>query len=202
MNQELFTIGHSTHPTDHFITLLHQHAITILYDVRSTPYSRFNPQFNKETLQKTLQQNAIAYRYMGAELGARSENPDCYIEGKAQFSRLATEPSFRHGISQLTADIADNKIALMCAEKDPTICHRMILVCRQMRAVTPHIKHILADGSIEENEESENRLLQLHKITPDMFKDQPACIEEAYDKQGEKIAYTRKPPATPAPLSD
>lgn len=201
MNKQLFTIGHSTHPADRFIALLKQHAIAILCDVRSTPYSRYNPQFNREILQKSLQQSGIAYRYMGAELGARSENPDCYIEGRAQFSRLAAEPSFQRGISQLTEDITSNKVALMCAEKDPTICHRMILVCRRMRAVTPRIKHILADGSIEENVESEARLLKLHKITPDMFKDKQACIKEAYDKQGEKIAHTRKSPATPAPPS-
>lgn len=79
----------------------------------------------------------------------------------------------------------------MCAEKDPITCHRTILICRQFRADNIDIKHILEDGSIENNIDSEKRLLQILKLPlRDLFTSTEEFIERAYDIQGERIAYT------------
>ena len=189
---ELFTIGHSTHTVDYFIDLLKKHSITAVCDVRSHPYSKYNPQFNREVLKEELKRNNIAYVFLGKELGARSENPNCYIDGRVQYNYLVDEPSFQQGIIRLKKGMKQYSIALMCAEKDPITCHRTILVCREMRSHTKQIKHILANGEIETNLEAEERLLTTLGIVPDMFKNKNECIEEAYDKQGQKIAYVEE----------
>jgi len=189
---ELYTIGHSTHAVDYFISLLKKHSITAVCDVRSHPYSKYNPQFNREELKKELKRYNIAYVFLGKELGARSENPNCYIDGRVQYNYLVDEPSFQQGIIRLKKGMKQYSIALMCAEKDPITCHRTILVCREMRSHAKQIKHILANGGIETNLEAEKRLLNTLGIVPDMFKNKNECIEEAYDKQGQKIAYVEE----------
>ena len=47
---ELWSIGHSNHPIERFLALLRQHAIATLADVRTAPYSRYSPQFNRDEL--------------------------------------------------------------------------------------------------------------------------------------------------------
>jgi hypothetical protein len=98
---ELLTIGHSTHPIDAFIALLKQHGVTALADVRSHPYSRHFPQYSKDALKNALAQAQIAYVFLGKELGARSENPACYRQGKVQYDLLAKEPLFAQGLERL-----------------------------------------------------------------------------------------------------
>lgn len=186
---ELFTIGHSTHTVEYFISLLKKYAITAICDVRSHPYSQYNPQFNRENLIVDLKNNNIEYVFLGKELGARSENPSCYIDGKVQYNYLVDDPLFQQGIRRLTRGMKKYRIALMCAEKDPITCHRTILICREMRAIVSQISHILESGAIETNREAEDRMLETLKIAPDMFKSKGDCIEEAYDKQGQRIAY-------------
>lgn len=190
----LYTIGHSNHPINNFLHLLNQHKVTAIGDVRSQPYSRYNPQFNRETLQKVLNQHGIAYVFLGEELGARRENQDCYLNNQVQFSLVMKEPFFKEGLSRLKKGMEKFKIALMCAEKEPTSCHRMILVCRALSASKIQIQHILANGSVEENAETEKRLLTLLKIAPDMFRDLSICIQEAYETQGQKISFKKNEP--------
>jgi uncharacterized protein (DUF488 family) len=69
----IYTIGHSNHTIDHFLDLLSLHQITAVADVRSSPYSRHNPQLNRETLKQSLARRDIRYVFLGEELGARSK---------------------------------------------------------------------------------------------------------------------------------
>ena len=86
----LYTIGHSTHPLAKFINLLLTHNIPCLCDVRSAPYSRWQPQYNREPLASALRLHEIDYLYLGAELGARSDDRSCYEYGKVVYRRLAS----------------------------------------------------------------------------------------------------------------
>src|SRR5580704_12161906 len=70
MRKTLFTIGHSTHSLEHFVNLLTKHGVQAVADVRSVPYSRRNPQFNRKPLMQHLQASGIAYVFLGKELGA------------------------------------------------------------------------------------------------------------------------------------
>ncbi|MBN1662330.1 MAG: DUF488 domain-containing protein [Deltaproteobacteria bacterium] len=189
--EDLFTIGHSVHTSEHFMELLNKHKINALCDVRSSPYSRFTPQFNREFLKEDAAKRRILYLYLGAELGPRSADPACYENGKVRYRRLAEKDIFRQGLIRLRKGMAANRMALMCAEKDPLMCHRMILICRHLRGDDIRIRHILEDGSLEDNGDSEKRLMKLLKIDPaDLFSTEEEQIQRAYDLQGEKIAYT------------
>lgn len=97
----IYTIGHSTHPIDRFIALLQRHSVDALADVRSVPYSRYNPQFNRERLNETLKEQGIVYVFPGKEPGGRSDNPECYENGRLNYRALAGTPSFRSGIGGL-----------------------------------------------------------------------------------------------------
>jgi uncharacterized protein (DUF488 family) len=194
MTGTIYTIGHSNHPLEHFISLLKQHDINVLCDVRSDPYSRVNPQFNRETLKAALWKTGMAYVFLGKELGARSEDPSCYVRGKVQYERLAQTALFRKGIESLLQKMQGNRLALMCAEKDPLDCHRTILVARHLETRGIAVEHILADGSLEAQREAVVRLLRQLKIPEygDLFRSREAMIEDAYMTQGERIAYTAK----------
>ncbi|MFZ4439396.1 MAG: DUF488 family protein [Syntrophales bacterium] len=188
---ELFTIGHSIHSVERFIDLLKMHGITALCDVRSSPYSRYTPQFNRESLKDELVRYRIIYLYLGAELGPRSSDPTCYENGKVQYNRLADKDLFQQGLGRLRKGMTTHRIALMCAEKDPLTCHRMLLVCRNLRGDGIVIRHILEDGSLEDNRDTEIRIMKQLKIDPaDLFSTEADQIQRAYDLQGEKVAYT------------
>ena len=189
---KLYTIGHSNHDFGRFIQLLQMHGITALGDVRSSPYSRFNPQYNREHLQKILKENHIAYVFLGNDLGPRSDDPSCYEAGKVQYARLAKTEAFLRGTERLLLGMKSYRIALMCAEKDPISCHRMILVCRVLRSEPVEIHHILEDGRIESLRASEMRLMQELKMRQlRLFENPTDLIQRAYDTQGERIAYVR-----------
>lgn len=189
MKSPLFTIGHSTHSIEHFLQLLAQHQVEAVCDVRSVPYSRHNPQFNREPLKAALRAAGIAYVFLGKELGARSENPACYISGKVQYNYLSDEPQFKEGLKRVRTGMETLRVTLMCAERDPLICHRTILVCRELRSPDLSIHHILADGRIETNEAAEQRLMSIASVRPDMLTHEQDCIEQAYDVQASQIAY-------------
>jgi uncharacterized protein (DUF488 family) len=189
----LYTIGHSTHSIEALIGLLKGHAVTAVCDVRSTPYSPYNPQFNRESLQKALKANGIVYVFLGEELGARPDDPACFMDGKVQFDRVAGTDRFQQGLERLRKGIRRFRISLLCAEKDPIMCHRMILICRHMRGEDVAIRHILEDGTIESNEESEHRLMKSLKIAEtNLFMGYEELAEMAYDRQGRRIAHAEK----------
>lgn len=154
--KELYTIGHSNHSLETFLSLLKQHGITALGDVRSHPYSKHYPQFSYQFLKEELKKHRIVYVFLSKELGARSTDSNCYKEGKVQYARLANTQTSQEGINRLQKGMESYRIALMCAEKDPLTCHRTILICRQIRAKDLTIKHILEDGSIETLEEADS----------------------------------------------
>jgi uncharacterized protein (DUF488 family) len=190
----LFTIGHSNHEMAALLALLQQHGITLVADVRSSPYSRFNPQFNRESLADALQKCGIEYVFLGRELGARREERQCYSGQQARYDRVARLPIFQQGLDFLRQAAGRGRVALLCAEKDPLTCHRTILVCRNMRSESIAISHILEDGSIETNAEAEDRLLSmLNMPSATLFQSKDDLIEEAYDRQGERIAFVESP---------
>ena len=190
MMSTVFTIGHSTHSIEQFLSLLRRHGITALGDVRSTPYSRFNPQFNREPLKQHLNECGIDYVFLGMELGARSEDASCYDHGKVQYDRLAQADLFQKGLAQVREGSRERQVALMCAEKDPLECHRTILVSRHLGSMGIEIQHILADGKLESQGDALKRLVtQLRLAGPDMFRSPADVIADAYRIQGERIAY-------------
>jgi uncharacterized protein (DUF488 family) len=185
----LYTVGHSVHSADVFLALLQQHAIEAICDVRSMPHSRRQPHFNRERLTDALAVQGIRYHFLGLELGARRSEEECYIDGRADYGRIAELPAFRHGLDQVRELAGEARVALMCAEKEPLDCHRTILVCRYLREDLA-IAHILADGSLENHTDTEARLMRKMRISRGLF-DSSDSLNEAYDKRGLQIAYAR-----------
>lgn len=190
MSDALYTIGHSNHETGRFLELLRLHEIEAVCDVRSHPYSQYCPQFNREAIEAALRQAGIRYAYFGKEFGARTEDASCYRNGRVDYATLAETDAFQSGVRRLKKAMETRTVALMCAEKDPLTCHRTILVCRRLRPEIPAIRHILDTGEIETQQEAEYRLMKMLKIEyPDLFHTEEELIEQAYEVQGEKIAY-------------
>jgi uncharacterized protein (DUF488 family) len=202
----VFTIGHSNHTPEKFLELLCSHNINALADVRSAPYSRYLPHFNKQTLQSYLPKAEIHYVFLGAELGARPKDASCYIEGKALYEKIAALDAFQQGLKRIIKGVQKYRIALMCAEKDPITCHRAILVCQHLVPFNLEIVHIHSNGELEYHESLEERLLQIHNLEdkkengqlslfptvtePELARSER--IRQAYQMQGERIAYVEK----------
>ena len=147
----LYSIGHSNVAAERLIALLSQHAIAALCDVRSMPYSRYNPQFNRETLADDMRLAGIAYRFMGDSLGGKPADDTLRTEDGAlpDYSKIAASPIFNRGIDQLIALGARQPTAFMCSEADYRSCHRHKLIAPALIERGVIVLHIMPDGAIE-----------------------------------------------------
>ena len=170
--------------------LLRLHGITAIADVRSSPYSRMNPQFSRDSFSNLLTACEIAYVFLGRELGARSKDRSCYSQGKVQYDLLARTHLFQAGLDRVIHGMRTHRVALLCAEKDPLTCHRAILVCRHLVTRGVVVRHIIKDGRIENHEVALSRLLAEHGLPErDLFRNRSEMIEQAYLERGDKISY-------------
>lgn len=158
---DIYTIGHSNLTIDRFIVLLKQNEITRLIDIRSVPYSRFYPQFNKDRLAESLLLSNILYMFEGDCLGGRITDKDCYInkvlpQRKTNIAELVNydilvqKDWFIKGINNIININADCNSAVMCSEEQPLRCHRNILVARRLIELGYKIKHIRGNGDLED----------------------------------------------------
>lgn len=186
----VLTIGHSNHPLEAFVALLRRHDVAVVADVRSAPYSRFNPHFNRKALDVALNEHGIAYLFLGQALGGRPEDRACYEDGRVRYDRVARTPLFREGLARVIEEARHRRVALMCAEKEPLACHRTILVGRRLAAEGVALAHILADGTLEPHDATMDRL----KLPAgDLLQSREALIEEALDaRRGRRIAWAGK----------
>lgn len=145
----LWTIGHSNHEFGSFVDLLRQECVEYIADVRSYPYSRHAPQFNREDLQAALRAHSIGYLFLGEELGGRPSREEHYdAEGHALYGAMADEPAFAGAIDRLLRGAAKHRIALVCSEGDPHDCHRRLLVGKVLTDNGAELRHLLRDGTI------------------------------------------------------
>jgi uncharacterized protein (DUF488 family) len=144
------TIGHSNHEAEGFLALLRQHNIELVVDVRSSPYSRYVPQANREILARTLQAAGITYRFMGDRLGGKpstAPGPGPEVE-IAYYDELRANPSFQQGIADLIDLATEQHIVIMCSEGDHRRCHRHKLITPALLDQDVHVHHIQPDGTI------------------------------------------------------
>jgi uncharacterized protein (DUF488 family) len=150
----VLTIGHSNHTVEHFLSLLKPHAVQVVVDARSQPYSKYATQFDHEALKLALQYAGIRYLYLGRELGGRPEGDEFYDgDGHVLYDRVAATSLFQEGLSRLERGIREYKVALLCAEENPADCHRRLLVGRVLLDHGIHVEHIRGDGRIQTEEE-------------------------------------------------
>jgi uncharacterized protein (DUF488 family) len=154
LRHRILTIGHSNHTAEHFLSLLKTHAVQVVVDVRSQPYSKYSKQFDHDVLKHALSNGGIRYLYLGRELGGRPSGGDFYDEqGHVLYGRVAASRPFQEGLSRLERGILEYKIALLCAEENPAMCHRRLLVSRVLAERGIQVEHIRDDGRLQTEEE-------------------------------------------------
>lgn len=171
----LFTIGHSNLSEEEFLSILSLHSISVLVDVRSAPFSRYVPHFNKSHLEASLPEHQVDYHFAGEWLGGRPPYPDVYKDGKmpdpsvsrpdflklVHYEEVMKRDWYQHGIHRLLeivreTDQQGRRVAIMCSEANPHECHRHHLIARSLIDPKVHldeyplvqVKHILTDGSL------------------------------------------------------
>ncbi len=150
---EILTIGHGDHSIESFVALLREHHVELLVDTRSQPGSQRHPQFSQQALATLLDEAGITYAFLGDKLGGRPKDPSLYdASGKPDYARMAETPAFKRGIEELEQLAAgDENVAIMCSESDYHECHRYKLVSRALALDDVDVKHIMRDGSLEDN---------------------------------------------------
>jgi uncharacterized protein (DUF488 family) len=176
----LFTIGHSNHPTAHFLGLLARHRVDVVADVRSRPYSRFVPQYRKGMLGDILAGAGMGYLFLGEQLGGKP--PRGEVTAARDYATRIHEPAFQDGIAQLLAAAEQARVALLCRERDPLECHRLHLICRYLAPQRLDIRHILPDGGIEPQGETERRLLARADAPLLATAEGPDALQREYDR--------------------
>ncbi|WP_280254721.1 DUF488 family protein [Nocardia wallacei] len=186
----VLTIGHSTHDFQGLVRLLRRHEVTAVADVRSIPASRFAPQFNRDSVQHNFQAAGIKYGFLGKELGVRTDDMTCYVNGRVQYHLLSQKAEFASGITRLVRGARTEKIAIMCAEGEPLDCHRTILIARVLAENGVMVDHIHPDGRLEGHELVMERLMVKFGLAePDLFRTESERLHEALTRQESRIAY-------------
>lgn len=196
MNKSLFchTIGHSVYPIKEFITLLKQNSINCIVDVRSSPYSKFASQYNRELLSDELKKASILYLFMGNSLGARYEDKTLlFPDGKVDFEKVRETQEFQKGIGRVVDGLNKGySVSLMCSEKEPFDCHRFVLVSKALQDAGIEILHITPDAVIL-NTELEDKLFKKYKLSRnDLFSSEEENLANAYQRRNIDIAYDAK----------
>jgi uncharacterized protein (DUF488 family) len=156
----IYTIGHSTHPIETFVQLLKQHGVRCLVDVRSQPYSRWTPHFNRELLAAALRADGLHYISMGESLGGRPQESALYDPGseRPNYSRQRQTETYQQGLAQLDSQARQEPTAIMCSEGDPDTCHRTLLITPSLIDAGFTVQHILPDGSLRQGEKPMDQL--------------------------------------------
>ena len=178
--QQIMTVGHSNHEWLTFLSLIKGAGVQTLVDVRSKPWSR-QPHFRQKELAKRLEAFGISYVFLGDKLGGLTD------DRVTDYRKMEKASGFLAGIEQLL-NIAGQAIpALMCSEHDPLTCHRFLLISRHLaskRGVNP--SHILRDGTIETQTETEDRLMAKWGKEQDLLQFRSERLNAAYRLQAKK----------------
>ena len=144
----IYTIGHSNLTGEGFLKLLTSHDVEVVADVRSRPYSRYSPHFNRDALKNLLQEAGIRYLFLGRELGGKPQDLDRPLADQLVWEHLRSRPQFREGLKRLLVEARQARVGLLCAEADPARCHRGQFLAPELEAQGAEIRHILADGTL------------------------------------------------------
>lgn len=191
-----FTIGHSDQSVGSFIYNLHKAGVDCIIDVRSAPYSKYQPQYNRGEISRVLEQDNIEYHYMGDVLGGRYSDPALlFPDGTVDYQKVSKTQKFINGLEKVVSLIESGKtIALMCSEKDPLRCHRFALVARNLKQRGISVIHLYQDGTQKTHGELETQIQGENtniKQTA-LFDDESNTLNQAYIDLNKKIGYNNE----------
>jgi uncharacterized protein (DUF488 family) len=159
MELVLYTLGHSNHTLGRFLNLLGSFRIRCVADVRSVPFSRFSPHFDRDSLAAALLGQDIDYLWLGDELGGRRGGDLQTSFGRRRDDRYEQDGDYLRGVLRLVEQGHKCPTAMMCSEEDPRRCHRHKIIAQTLlRDGTPglahhrpiRVLHLRADGSLED----------------------------------------------------
>ncbi|WP_210161578.1 DUF488 domain-containing protein [Methylobacterium sp. B1] len=190
---EVLTIGHSTLPYERFLSLLRQASVTAIADVRTAPFSRHFPHFNRDLLRDQLRQDDVAYVFLGEELGGRPKGKQFFCDGVADYEQMAKTDSFTRGLNRVVDGAEKYRIAMMCSEHDPMDCHRCLLVGRALHERGVSVRHILSGGQIVDHRQIEDKLMDMAgKSDIDLFEPPAKRLAAAYRDRAMKVAFSER----------
>ena len=183
-----YTIGHSNHT---FQTLLDTRAIQKVVDVRSTPFSKYLPHFNHDSLHSSLKSNGIAYFRMGDTLGGRPKDPSLYDEqSRVSYATVRRTSAFQDALHRLL-DLSDNTpTALLCAEGAPLTCRRTLMVAAEIETQGHNVLHIDSAGAATPHSDLIDHLVETMPPLP-LEANPTNPRERAIALQASKHAYLR-----------
>ena len=147
-NSSLYSIGHGNKSIETFIEELKFFGINYLIDIRSKPYSKYNPQFKQNELKFALLDKKITYTFLGDILGGLPEDRTCYTNGHVDYDKLKEKDFFKQGLQRLiTANDKQIKVAIMCSESKPEECHRTKLIGEELKKIGIVLYHITRSKS-------------------------------------------------------
>jgi uncharacterized protein (DUF488 family) len=180
------TIGHSNHQLEHFLEILKSQAVQAVVDTRSQPYSEYASQYDQKPLVKALNAIGIHYVYLGRELGGRPDGDEFYdAEGHVFYDRVAETSLFQEGLMRLENGIRKYKVAILCAEENPSACHRRLLIGRVLLDHGIRVEHIRGDGRIQtedevaaETDEKKEQLALFQRVEAAPWKSIPSVLRK------------------------
>jgi len=155
----LITIGIGKRDVDEFILQLREKDIDYLIDIRSSPYSKYKPEFNKEPFSNSLKRAGIKYGYWGDSLGGLPDDPYILTNGRVDYGKLARRPNFIQGLERLISALEnDYKIVIFCSEGRPEQCHRTKCIAVEMVKREVDVFHIDFDNELVSQAEVMRRI--------------------------------------------
>lgn len=197
---EIFAVGHSNYPYDKLIEMIKKYGINCVVDIRETPYSKYNTQYNRESLRENLKSSGFTYVYMGHEFGAKRQTKESYNDdGYADFEKVIKEELFLKGIERITKGLQMGyKIVLLGAMQEPIRCHRSIMLGKYLNEKGFDVKYIMHEGNIVNQDYIEEDLLNKYfsdrnQLSIDSLlgtdKSREEMIEEGYKLANKEIGY-------------
>jgi len=189
----IYMVGHSNHPLELFETMLHREEISVLYDIRMIPFSRYVPQYNQTTFPDTLKDWGIEYRYI-SEIGPRVEgDTPLYNKDGFNYDLALTRERIITGLKTLSDALQeDDIVAVMATKREPLECHRFLILSRVLQDMGHTIKHILPDETLNTSDLEEKMMKSLERRvkrgTVTLPTEAYDTLEFAYFAQAEKIA--------------
>ena len=189
----IYMVGHSNHPLELFQSMLQRENITVLYDIRMIPFSRYVPQYNQTTFPDTLKEWNIEYRYF-SDIGPRVEgDTPLYNKDGFNYELALNRERIITGLKKLSEELQeDDRVAIMATKREPLECHRFLILSRVLQEMGHTIRHILPDETLETADLEEKMVKSMHRrikrgtITPP--EEVYDTLEFAYFSQSEKIA--------------
>ena len=144
----IFTVGYEGLDAAGFITLLQEHGIQVVFDIRDAPWSR-KPGFAQEELRENLRTSGVGYVHLPS-LGVPKHIRDRYHQEKnwkwfsSSYRDVIRARRVTPDLRAIAKQAQSSLCALMCFEADYRVCHRSIVAQILQDHLNLHPVHLLA----------------------------------------------------------